>query len=87
MYCSRLFQAVAKIKINSSKQNVDEARSSSLLRRNPPVLYIIIRETVKLSRDNANRRILVSHKSSRGFEPGSLVTGCKQVVHWTSETW
>ncbi len=23
----------------------------------------------------------------RGFEPGSLVTGSKQVVHWTSETW
>jgi hypothetical protein len=22
-----------------------------------------------------------------GFEPGSLVTGSKQVVHWTSETW
>jgi hypothetical protein len=24
---------------------------------------------------------------SRGFELGSLVTGNKQVVHWTSETW
>ncbi len=23
----------------------------------------------------------------RGFEPESLVTGSKQVVHWTSETW
>jgi hypothetical protein len=23
----------------------------------------------------------------RGFEPGSLVTGSKWVVHWTSETW
>ncbi len=23
----------------------------------------------------------------RGFEPGSLVMGSKQVVHWTSETW
>ncbi len=23
----------------------------------------------------------------RGFEPGSLVTGSKRVVHWTSETW
>jgi hypothetical protein len=23
----------------------------------------------------------------RGFEPVSLVTGSKQVVHWTSETW
>jgi hypothetical protein len=23
----------------------------------------------------------------RGFAPGSLVTGSKQVVHWTSETW
>ncbi len=22
-----------------------------------------------------------------GFEPGSLMTGSKQVVHWTSETW
>ncbi len=22
-----------------------------------------------------------------GFEPGSLVKGSKQVVHWTSETW
>jgi hypothetical protein len=22
-----------------------------------------------------------------GFEHGSLVTGSKQVVHWTSETW
>jgi hypothetical protein len=22
-----------------------------------------------------------------GFKPGSLVTGSKQVVHWTSETW
>ncbi len=32
--------------------------------------------------------ILVSHKyPPRGFEPGSLVTGSKQVVHWTSETW
>ncbi len=35
----------------------------------------------------ANWRILVSHKSPRGFEPGSLVAGSKQVVHWTSETW
>ncbi len=31
--------------------------------------------------------IPVSHKSPRDFEPGSLVTGSKQVVHWTSETW
>jgi hypothetical protein len=23
----------------------------------------------------------------RGFEPASLLTGSKQVVHWTSETW
>jgi hypothetical protein len=23
----------------------------------------------------------------RGVEPGSLVTGSKQVVYWTSETW
>jgi hypothetical protein len=23
----------------------------------------------------------------RGFEPGNLVTGSKQAVHWTSETW
>jgi hypothetical protein len=36
----------------------------------------------------ANRRIPVSHKyPPGGFEPGSLVTGSNQVVHWTSETW
>jgi hypothetical protein len=42
-----------------------------------------------MERDNANRRIPVSHQypSSWGFEPGSLVKGSKQVFHWTSETW
>ncbi len=36
----------------------------------------------------ANRRIPVSHKyPPRGLEPGSIVTGNKWVVHWTSEAW
>jgi hypothetical protein len=26
-------------------------------------------------------------RTPQGFEPESLVTGSKQVVHWTSETW
>jgi hypothetical protein len=40
-----------------------------------------------LYRDNANRRIPASHKYPLGIEPGSLMTGSKRVVHWTSETW
>jgi hypothetical protein len=38
-------------------------------------------------RDNANRRIPVSLKYPLGIELGSLMTGSKPVVHWTSETW
>jgi hypothetical protein len=33
-----------------------------------------------------NRRIPVSHKYPLGINPGSLMTGSKQVDHWTSGT-
>jgi hypothetical protein len=36
--------------------------------------------------DNAIRRIPVAHKYPLGIEPGSLMTGSKQVDHWTSGT-
>jgi hypothetical protein len=41
---------------------------------------------MKLQRDNANRRIPVSHKYPLGLEPGSLMMGSKGLTHWTSET-
>jgi hypothetical protein len=37
-------------------------------------------------RDNANRRIPVSHKYPLGIEPGSLMTDSKRVDHWTGGT-
>jgi hypothetical protein len=34
----------------------------------------------------ANRRIPISHNTPLGIDPGSLMTGSKQVDHWTSGT-
>jgi hypothetical protein len=62
----------------------------------------MVRDEAHLRRGHRNHQLHRGHQCSEtkltgdsrfhiitpwGFEPGSLVTGSKQVVHWTSETW
>ncbi len=50
------------------------------------MLIILGKKLKGVKRDNANRRIPVSHKYPLGIEPRSLMMRSKQVDHWTSGT-